>query len=626
MESGAPVTDGGDQRPMEYGDIVILLRSPGGSGAEYRRALAEAGIPVESDQGGGFFSEPEVASAISLLAVIDNPRQDVALISALRSPCFGFSADELSHIRACDKEHDFYTALCAAAEIMDKAAEFLKLLSDMRALAPDLSVDALLRLVYDKTGMLSVVSSMTDGETRRDNLMLLLEYAGRFEENGYRGLFRFNQWMKRLIQRGDTPGTASAGGSAVRIMSIHKSKGLEFPVVFLCDTERRFNRSDIMGAVLIHTELGLGPKFTDTDRAVEWPTLPRRAIARRMLRETLSEEMRVLYVAMTRAKEYMFITCAMRDAEKNIDKLRGAPGPIAPQLLESALSMARWIIRAALLPDSPVRLEIADAAAAAEPENAVAHEDAQEPGLPETETPVTEGFIRAMEFSYPYAWAESLPSKLTATAVKETGILEDEEAGESVLPAEAEFEPEFRRPELGLERRLTAAQKGTATHLFMQYADFARASGGTGAVHREIERMVENGILTREEGEAVDERAVSAFFRSDIGRRVLACKAPMREFRFSLLCDAGEYYPVPPGERLMLQGVVDCAIEENGALTVIDYKTDAVFSDEDITARAEYYTPQVETYAMALERVTGKPVRQTALYFLRPGRAIIKTR
>ncbi len=310
MDSGCTVTGAAGPRPLQYGDIAILLRSGNAVGPAYCRALAEQGIPVAAVQGGDYFASVEISTLVSMLAVLDNPHQDIPLIAVLRSPAFGFSADALSAIRGADRQSDFYTALKAAAETDKACRAFLEKLERLRDLAADLPMAELVWLLLTELDLLALCSAMRDGAQRRARLMAFIELAERYEGSGYRGLHRFVLWLRRLSEKGQEPALGGAESSAVQIMSIHKSKGLEFPVVFLCDTARRFNRQDSRDTVLVHPELGLGPKLTDTQRHVEYPTLARNAIKLRLEREMLSEEMRLLYVAMTRAKEKLYLTCA----------------------------------------------------------------------------------------------------------------------------------------------------------------------------------------------------------------------------------------------------------------------------------------------------------------------------
>ncbi|MBQ3011747.1 MAG: helicase-exonuclease AddAB subunit AddA, partial [Oscillospiraceae bacterium] len=323
VDRGTPVTRDGVRHPARYGDIVLLMRSANTVVNVYRKALEEHGIPVQSEQGGGFYTTPEVTVMMALLAVVDNPMQDVPLITALQSVYVGFTPDELARVRACDKKACFYDALCIAAGELPKAEAFLQKLDLWRSISGDIPLRELIWRILDDLSVTAVTSAMTDGQVRRRNLMAFIDLAAQFEAGGYQGLRRFVVWLNRQAENGIEPEMHSGeSGNAVQIMSIHKSKGLEFPIVFLCDTARQFNKKDSTATVLVHPQMGLGPKVIDSERGIEYYSMPRRALVRKMNRETLSEEMRLLYVAMTRAKEYLFVTGVLNDAEKKIEEQR----------------------------------------------------------------------------------------------------------------------------------------------------------------------------------------------------------------------------------------------------------------------------------------------------------------
>lgn len=608
--SGETVTEGGAERPLRYGDIAVLLRSANTAGGEYRRALAARGIPVQSSQGGDFFTSIEVSCAMSMLAVIDNPHQDVPLIAALRSPAFGFTPDELSEVRACDREGDYYAALSAAGEKNEKCAAFLRTLSSFRTLSPDIGVCELLWRLYNALDLMAVCSAMTDGETRRRNLALLLECADRFESSGYRGLRRFNLWLGRMAKRGEEPEGAGASADAVRIMSVHKSKGLEFPVVFLCDTSRRFNRQDSRDTVLVHPKLGLGPKVTDLENGVEYPTLSRRAIKERSEREMLSEEMRLLYVALTRARERLIVTAAMPDPQAQLEKLRpAAEYPMPSEALRACQCPAQWLMYAALCAGD--RFTVSVCAPAKDQGASEAAETPPEPD-PETEAAIE----RALDFRYPHKAAEELPSKVTATELK-AGFFEPDPESAAAVP---HFARQFREPDFAIrDKKPGGAEKGTATHAALERMDFRRAAEYGAAA--EIARLAAEGFLTSAEAEAVDAPSLDALLRSETGRRLSAAEKLNREFRFSVLLPAEEFFSGGEGEEVLLQGAVDCWFQEDGGIVVVDYKTDRV-SARETPERAKFYSGQIRAYALAMAAVTGKRVKETVLYFLRPGIAV----
>lgn len=619
VDAGTPVQDHGTTRPADWGDIVILLRSANAVGPVYRRALAAHGIPVFSEQGGGFFDSLEISVLLSLLAVIDNPHQDVPLIAVLRSPLFGFTADDLAAVRACDKEHDFYTALTAATETRDDCRAFVKTLSDYRRLAPDLELGALLWHIYDDRNLMALCCAMPDGDARRHNLMLLFDLAQQFEETGYRGLHRFVVWLRHQADERREPTVSGGNRRAVRIMSIHKSKGLEFPIVFLADLSRAFNKMDTRSTVLVHPQLGLGPKRTDTQRGIEYPTFARNAVASRLLREMLSEEMRLLYVAMTRAKEHLILTGTFADPEKTIAQLRaGLTSPIAPEVLRHESTPMQWVLQSALLDADGDVFRVHTVPLAAAPEEALQAEEAAAEEIAAVDKALVETLSRNLAFVYPHAAAATLPSKITATELKRFDAPPEAAASTTLLAAPRRT---FRKPNFQTrERPLTAAERGTATHRILQYLCFADAANEH-AVTRQIEALCAQGFLTEREAKAVHVPSILQLMHSELGARLIRAEAEgklLREFRFSLLYPAEELFPGTAEEQVLLQGVVDCCIEEDGALTIVDYKTDRIAPD-GVPERTAYYASQLHAYAYAIAHITGNPVRQQLLFFLHNG-------
>ena len=608
LRAQTPVAEGDGERPIACGDIAILLRTVANVGAVFRRALLRRGIPVAAARGGEFFASLEVSTVIDLLTIIDNPHQDVPLIAVLRSPCFGFTADELSAVRAADRHADFYDALCRRAESDERCRTFLARLGALRAAAPDLGCAELIWQILNDFDLLAIAACMDEGERRRGALMELVALSEEFEATGWRGLHRFVLWLRRLAEQGRDPGNAA--GEGVQILSIHKSKGLEFPVVFLCDLAHSFNLRDGSARVLVHPELGLGAKVTDLERRIEYPTLARAAIARRLVRETLSEEMRLLYVAMTRAKERLIMSACVKDPDKLIEKLRpAARPPLSAETLSSASCPLHWLVTAALADGGEhLRLQVCGGEAPEKAEPAAA-----------PETKADEAFRAELErrlaFRYGHAAAETLPSKVTATELKDRA--ETDEDAASIAPRHARS---FRVPDFAAkDKPLSGAARGTATHLVLQYMDFTQTESEE-AVRAEIERMRRERYLSDREAEAVDARAIVKLFASPLGRRIRGADMLRREFKFSLLCPADELLGARSDDEVLLQGVVDCLIEEDGALVVIDYKTDAVRTDEQLDERRALYTPQLRAYAAAMTRIFKKPVKECVLYFLSAGK------
>ena len=622
IDGGAVVWENGAARPAHYGDVVILLRSANSIGPVYRAALTAQGIPVSAETSGGFYTSEEVSVLRSLLAVIDNPHQDVPLIAVLRSPLFGLTADDLAAVRTCDREHDFYTAVTLAAETRGDCRDFLDLLARCRALSIELPLGEFLWHIVDECAIMALTSAMPDGELRRRNVLLLLDLAQQFESTGARGLHRFLLWMQRQEDEGEAPAVPAEESRSVRILSIHKSKGLEFPFVFLCDTARLFNKSDARESVLVHPVLGLGPKCTDQANGVEYPTVARQAIAAQLLTETLSEEMRLLYVAMTRAKERMIITGTTRDIDKTVSTLAAtAAAPLAPEVLRGMGSPFLWLLQSALLDRDErflrrnyVRLQ-ADAAAGSTEAEA-------EPTPPEPDPALLAQLEHTLSFRYAHERATELPSKVTATELKrlEPETAPPEDAGAPLLKGAPRTQV-FRRPDFSArERRLTAAERGTATHRTLQYLRFADARTPEG-IAAQVQALAARGQLTAREAQAVNTASLLQLMRTPLGAALAAAEAAgtlRREFRFSLLCPAETFFPGAGEEQVLLQGVVDAWFETEDGLVIVDYKTDRIRPDT-VPERTAYYAAQLRAYAGAMARITGRPVCRRTLYFLHCG-------
>ncbi len=600
------------------GDMVILLRSANSIGPVYRQALIQKGIPVDAEQGGGFYDALEISVLLSLLSVIDNPHQDVPLVAVLASPLFGFSSDELAAIREQEREKDFCTALKTAAESDEHCRAVWELITGCRERAPDLRLSELIWYLYDALDLLALCSAMADGEMRTERLMQLLQLAKTFEATGYRGLHRFVQWLSDQAEQGREPAVSSTK-QAVRIMSIHRSKGLEFPIVFLCDLARQFNQSDARDDVLIHPTLGLGPKCFDPERGVQYPTFARSAVAARLTRETLSEEMRLLYVAMTRAKEKLILTGTFADVDGAMEACGSErESPIAPELLREASSPILWLLRTALLPGGEDAFQLVRERVSPQQEAETELLPLEQLTFDASETEADRELAERLTFVYPHGKAAALPSKVTATELKKHKSPAEAEDG---MPLVSAPRADFRKPDFQTgERPLTAAEKGTATHRVLQYLTFSDTDTDE-AVSAQIRRLTAEGFLSDREARAVQVRSIRALMASELGARMKRAELAgtlKREQRFSILVPASELFADGPEEKVLLQGVVDCSFEEDGKLIIVDYKTDRIPA-EVVPERTAYYASQLRAYGSAVERITGLPVSERLLFFLHNG-------
>lgn len=633
LDEGFPVTDpDGSLRPCKPEDIVILMRSPGARTEAFAAALAEREVPCSFQEDAGFFDTMEVSTAVALLELIDNPRQDVPLIAVLRSPVFGFTPDRLAEIRAAAPEGDFYDAVAASAE--PDCAAFLETLGALRLAARDMSVHRLLWHIYNTLNFLGLYGAMDRGLERRENLIALARQAEKFESGGAKGLFAFVTRLRRLLEAGEAPpASASASGSGVRLMSVHKSKGLEFPIVILADLDHAFSRQDFDASVLVHPVLGLGPRRVDLDRKIRYPTLARTAIEETLRRENLAEEQRVLYVAMTRPKEKLILVDALYFAETRLQRLAASAAlPVPPEAVAACQTFGEWLLLPLLCrPEAePLRrlagAEVPLCPAAGAPWEVYVHDAGEyrdaplRPGPAQGErAPELPFDPDLLSFEYPYRRESALPAKLTATQLKGRPL--DQEIAENAARTpyiRPLSQPRFRREEKGL----TPAERGSATHLVLQYLDF-----GNPDVPAQVAALEEKGLLTRQQAQAVDVPALWRFLRSPLAEELRAAGAAgrslLREYRFTLLVPARQVDPLASEEdSILLQGVADLCFEAEAGLTVVDFKTDHVFSPPDIAARAEVYRPQLEAYSLALSRCLGRPVVRRVLYFLAPGEAL----
>lgn len=628
LDTGFRVTDKqtGQLRPCRPEDFVILLRSVKNKAGIFQQELISRGIPAGADVSEDIFGTPEILTLVSWLEIVDNPQQDVPLLAALNSPIGGFTEEELAEIRLCDVDNPYYDALTAAAQTMPKAQAFLEQLRELRVLASDLPVHQLLWHIVDQTGAMGVFGAMPNGRVRQNHITALIELAGSFERGGSRGLFAFVRYIRELREAGSEVSAPEAehAGDMVRIMTIHKSKGLEFPIVILANCTKRFNEMDLHKPVLLHPHMGISMRCRDMQRGLQYDGLDRLAMASVLRREMVSEELRVLYVALTRAKEKLICTAAMRDVQSKLEKWAAISvlDPIPPYALSGANQYALWMAVPLLRHPQALPLRELLHRLPALDTNApdcftVRMIPYQRPDDEQTEQE-TGQFVEREEIQAPelkpYAAdvLRDLPSKLTATAI--TASFQAAEAGEQTEAPKQQAE--LRRPFFEREARgLTPSEIGTAHHLFLQFCDFARCETAEGRA-QELTRLRDKRILSPEQADAIDLRQIEAFFSSDLyaqfGRATVR-----REFKFSILVPAQDYYEEAKrfDEQLLMQGVIDCLLETEQGLTVIDFKTDRV-SKQFAAQRAETYRAQLSAYKRAAETVFGKPVTGCALYFL----------
>lgn len=630
-------------RPLSFRDFAVLLQSPKSSAELYKSAFSSYGIPCYTDASESFLQMADIQSVRSLLRIIDNPLQDVPLLSALFSPFFGFTADELAAIRSEHKKGNLYAAvLQSSKEGNRKCTEFLRLLRRFRTWAAAMPSGELLREIFEEIAYLSIVRAMPNGTQRAANLQLLLSMADQYDSTQSAGLAGFLRYLDRMEKSGTAPASASTlspDANVVRIMSIHKSKGLQFPVCIVGETDHGFNDTDLRSGLILHPDLGIGLKGRDPETGNTYPTLFHTAVREETRRRSRAESLRVLYVAMTRAEEKLILVGQNRKSNllkhiyQNGTQLSG-DAPVHPYAVKSAGSFLDWLelgflrhpyaralqdaycdgkekalkTKAEFTPSdvSDFEFRIGNTG---EPIKVVVDE---EPQLPEqdnrkdivTYTPTEKDresaqvLLSRMTYQYPFAALQNTVSKRTAS---KTG----EEAFSPLNFAK-------RRPEFLSKGGLTPAERGTAQHKFMQYADFASAEQNPEA---ERDRLQQAGLLSPAEAKAIRLEPIRTFFTSDLYRRIRKSPNVLREKQFAVLLKAGYFNPELPGESanepVLVQGAIDCAFEEDGNMVIVDYKTDRVKAAEELRA---LYTEQLHIYGEALQQITGKPVHSLLLW------------
>lgn len=608
-------------RPVRPDDIVILLRSPGSVGGEFRYALETAGIPCSMGADVDLLQVPEIETLRAILQTIYNPLQDIPLLASLMSPVFGFTADDLARIRGSHRYMSIYKAL--ECDHSEKVEAFLTLLTGLRYDARFLTVTQLIHQIFLRTGMLSIYAAMEAGEERVNHLHSFCQIASDYESTGRKDLSYFLDHLAAMEERGLSIAGAAADGS-VRIMSIHKSKGLEFPVVFLCGLSRTFNMSDIQKQVLCHKELGLGLTHTNTVQRVRFPTIAKRAISARICAETISEELRVLYVAMTRARDRLIMTYAASKLEDRLKDLVYKLDLCSRDLLTAHVNCpGSWILMTALqrteagelfqisdkpecscVSASPWSIHVVTA-----PDPVVIKSDEEEWLVTPLQPEIIDKMRSGLAFQYPHRTAIEIPSKLTATQLK--GRMKDQEAAEFTGAAQSRSF-EFRDPSDSHSSQ-RGTEYGNALHAVMQYLDF-HCCASIEAIRRDISRLESCGLISSNQAEIVDAEKIFRFFQTDLGKRLINTSVVLREFKFSILEDASNYYSGVTDDAILLQGVIDCAMVDDDGITVLDFKTDFV-TPSNLADKVSLYSEQIRTYAKAISRIYEKPVLASYIYF-----------
>ncbi|MCL2169560.1 MAG: helicase-exonuclease AddAB subunit AddA [Defluviitaleaceae bacterium] len=615
------VKDGEGSRVLRYSDIVILLRSKA-TAKVFADELKNRDIPAFHDSEDNYFLASEIMVILAILQIIDNPRQDIPLLTALFSDIFRFEPNELVEIGSNRNGADFYTALEGCAGENAKVRGFLDSLAKWRELSGFVTTSQLIYQIYQDTNFYDYVGLLPGGELRRANLMLLFEKATRFEEGSFTGIFNFVRYIEKLQKAKhnlEKAAVSNENEDLVRIMTIHKSKGLEFPVVFVCQMGKRFNLRDAGDKLVMDFELGLGIKNLDSARNILSDTFPRRVIGGKLLREQISEEMRILYVALTRCKEKLFLVGSTFDAQKYAH-LEGKP---AAHDVARGRSYMDWVLMA-LSGDPPE--DVWDIRFTNEA--AIEHEAAKKQeelvgifgNLDLAARAQNDDISARLAYTYPHQDAMFVPAKMSVSEIKRLYFNEFLHDSTSIQPKEKR---DFRKPDFMIAKGMenSAAARGIAVHTVLEHVDFNK--GTKSDVSELIAHLQTLELLTPEDAKLVPIGLIVDFLNSKLAHRIRAATKIHREVPFAMTMPANllnSAFGTVEGDTVV-HGVIDCIFEEMGKLVIVDYKTESIKGD--IFTVVEKYRPQMELYKIAAKKIFSLQIDETLMYFFDKGQVAV---
>jgi len=643
-------------RPLEWRDIVILLRSVKGKANILLEILHANNIPAYAAVDSGYFEETEVRIMLALLNIIDNPRQDISLASILYSPIIGLSPVMLAKIKLLQPNDDLFAALLMVnepsteidSEVKEKVMKFILQLSNWRNLARCSSVPDLIWQLFRDTGYYDYVGGMPGGLLRQANLRVLYDRAREYETTNFRGLFRFLRFVDKMQDTGTDLAVARTLGESenvVRVMSIHKSKGLEFPVVIVADLGKKFNLQDSSDTLLVHRKYGLGPFVSKPDISLRYPTIARQAIACLMNRESKAEELRVLYVALTRAREKLILvgsSTKLADRASNWCRNIDLSCPVLPTYtIAGAKTYLDWIgVTLARHEDGKVlrdfaqttkkrlnilydnhsgwKIQIIPASAiqnqdviSSDTEILLAAVKAQQilPGSPQQKW-----VEQVLNWQYPDKTMQAVPAKLSVTEMKQRFEVMDTQAVPLFKPKLIVTRPRFIQE----QTQLTGAEYGTLMHGVMQHIDFGQDLSEKG-LKLQLESLVTKEMILPQQVSLIDLAGVHKFFASPLGQRMIRSAKVRRELPFSMMLQAKKFYPdiLDEGENIFVQGIIDVLFDEPDGMVLIDYKT-----DKNTETIIDKYKMQINLYSEAAEKILKKDIKEKYLYLFHNGTVI----
>ena len=616
-----------EKRDIKYKDIVVLLRSTKEPAPIFEKEILNLGMPVFSDSSAEYLESIEIQTIMSLLKIIDNPLQEIPLVTVMRSSIGGFTDNELVEIRLSDKYDNFYNTILKAKKNVGKALrekidKFLDNLEMWRKEQEYLSLDELIWKIYNDTGYYNYVGLMTNGELRQANLKMLFVRAKQCESISFKGLFNFINYIEKVKTSSKDMDSAKIIGEnddVIRIMSIHKSKGLEFPVVFLSGTGKQFNMQDLNNKILLHPEIGIGVKYIDYDRQIEYDTLSKQAMKNQIMLETLSEEMRVLYVALTRAKEKLIITgYSTKDKQKELDEIIYKYENLNHIILKKYKTYLDWI-KLVYNYNKEIMQELSIINLYSKKEvlkNCVAEKEKEVNTAEQILNKISEikidekeekNIADLLEYSYKFNDATIVPTKTSVTEIKE--MTKDDASREYSIELST---PKFLQKDT--EINITNAQKGTLIHLCMQKLDLKKAKYTFDDIKELVEKLESKKIITHKEAEAININKVYQFTKSKIWEEMIHAHVVQREKSFYIKLPAKEIYQKELDESVLVQGVIDLYyINSDDELVLVDFKTDYV-ENRDEESLINKYRTQLELYKNALEQATKRKVSRMYIY------------
>lgn len=594
----------GKMRKARYSDIAILLRATKGYANSFIEELSKMNIPAFADVNTGYFENAEVQIIMSLLKIIDNPYQDIPLIAVMRSQIGNFSPDELTEIRVIDKNVSYYEALQkVAGQGNNKVRAFLNKIDEWRERSKHIKLDELIWSLYEETGYYNYVSLLPDGAIRTANLKTLLDKATMYEKTSYRGLFNFINFLDNIKESNADLGTSKEIGendNVVRIMSIHKSKGLEFPIVFLAGTSRKFNMKDFSNPIILHQDLGFGADIINSNKRIYYSSVPKLALKLKSKKESISEEMRILYVALTRAREKLIITALVNDVEKSLNKWSKKN---TEYKVANSTNFAEWICRTVISNNTNWEIKEWTYNDILKLGNQESKDNYISTLLKNISTDIenTEEykFIDSrLNFKYKYAYSTKIPNKVSVSELKRLNeYLKDDETDSKISEL-------IEKPKFLNENKLEGTEYGTLVHNLMQRLDFKNPNVNEVLKSVDAEEKVKDSL----------KREIENFLQSNLYEEVKSAKRVYKEAPFNLEVKAEDVYNISDESKndiLMIQGIIDMYFENEEGIILVDYKTDKVKSEIELIKK---YKKQLDYYEEALARLTNQKIIKKYIY------------